>query len=67
MCAQRTHYPEMPLNVSPLRYNTPMSNGVEMTNTNTNTLPTWDEIFTNLAKEIASYDATLTVLNELNQ
>ena len=62
MRAQRTHYPEMPLNVSPLRYNTPMSNGVEMTNTNT--LPTWDEIFANLAKEIASYATTPYAINQ---
>jgi hypothetical protein len=35
--------------------------------TNTNTLPTWDEIFANLAQEIADYDATLARLNELNK
>jgi len=34
---------------------------------NTNTLPEWDEIFANLAQEIASYDATLATLDELNK
>ena len=37
------------------------------TKMNNNSLPTWDEIFTNLAQEIASYDATLATLNELNK
>ena len=35
--------------------------------TNTNTLPDWDTIMTNIALEIASYDATLARLNDLNQ
>ena len=52
-------------NVVPPWYNTLMRNGVEMTNTNT--IPSWDEIHANLAQEIAAYDATLAVLNELNQ
>jgi hypothetical protein len=32
---------------------------------NENTLPTWEEIFANIAKEIANYDATLSRINEL--
>jgi hypothetical protein len=57
--------PEMGVRVAPPLYNTGMMRETEMTNTNT--LPSWDEIFTNLALEIASYDATLARLNELNQ
>jgi hypothetical protein len=37
------------------------------TKMNNNSLPTWDEIHANLAQEIASYDATLALLNELNK
>lgn len=39
-----------------------MSNGVEMTNTNT--LPSWDEIFTNLAVEVESYATTPYAINQ---
>jgi hypothetical protein len=56
--------PKTPPNVSPPLYNTGMMKETKMNNTNT--IPSWDEIFTNLAQEIASYDATLALLNELN-
>lgn len=32
---------------------------------NTNTLPTWDEIFANLADEVARYDENIRRLNDL--
>jgi len=56
--------PKNPLNVTPPQYNRGMMKETKMNN---NTLPTWDEIHANLAQEIASYDATLALLNELNK
>jgi hypothetical protein len=57
--------PKKGLNVSPPLYNRGMMKETKMNNTNT--LPEWDEIFANLAQEIASYDATLATLDELNK
>jgi hypothetical protein len=57
--------PKTPPNVSPPLYNTGMMKETQMNNNNT--LPTWDEIFANIAREIADYDATLAQLNELNK
>jgi hypothetical protein len=57
-------FPKKGVNVVPPVYNRGMMKETKMNN---NSLPTWDEIFTNLAQEIASYDATLATLNELNK
>lgn len=32
---------------------------------NTDTLPTWDEIFANLADEVARYEANIRWMNEI--
>ena len=33
--------------------------------TNDNNLPTWDEIFANLADEVARYEANIRLMNDL--